>query len=391
MNGANQNEIDLMLRTLARAEKNPTASRMLSRGDGAAPSDHLDADELNSYAEGLVPAPARARYTKHLAECAVCRGIVVDLTQAAGASARHEAPESRSDSSFWQKLAALFAPSVLRYAVPVLLLTVVIGIGLFALRRQNENALVAVNRPVAVQPAPSENNNPAPSNVPAPQSPGEVAAPSEPAKTEDKPKKPEVSQTPVDSVSTLEKEAPAKAAKDADEAGAGTSVPGELGDLRASGTVQPKTAPPPPVPFTADKSSDYAFSRDKREEQERALEELKRQDEDVHGPNRARNAAPMSTAQRAVGGLARNERGPSAMNKNKGAETESRAVAGKRFTRDEGVWIDVDYQSQATTRVTRGSEQFRALVADEPGIGTIAERLDGPIIVVWKGRAYRIQ
>src|SRR6185436_8718882 len=188
MNGANQNEIDLMLRTLARAEKNPPQSRMSSRGDGAAPSDHLDADELNSYAEGLVPAPARVRYTEHLAECAVCRGIVVDLTQAAGASTRHEAPESRSDSSFWQKLAALFAPSVLRYAVPVLLLTVVIGIGLFALRRQNENALVAKNERVAMQPAPTENNSPVPTNAPSPQISGEVAAPAESAKTEDKPK-----------------------------------------------------------------------------------------------------------------------------------------------------------------------------------------------------------
>jgi len=390
MNGANQNEIDLMLRTLARAEKNPTQSRISSRGDGAAPSDHLDADELNSYAEGLVPEPARVRYTEHLADCAVCRGIVVDLTQAAGASARHEVAEARSESSFWQKLAALFAPSVLRYAVPVLLLTVVIGIGLFALRRQGENALVARNEQVAVQPAPADTNRPAPINAPSPQIPGEVAAPATSAKTEDKPKKPEVSQTPLDSVSTLEKEAPAKAAKDADEAGAGTSVPGGLADLRPLGTVQPKAEPAPPPP-AADKSGDYAFSRDKREEQERALEELKRQDEDVHGPNRARNAAPTSTAQRAVGGLARNERGPSAMNKNKGADAESRAVSGKRFVRDEGVWVDVDYQSQATTRVRRGSEQFRALVADEPGIGTIAERLDGPIIVVWKGRAYRIQ
>jgi hypothetical protein len=41
--------------------------------------------------------------------------------------------------------------------------------------------------------------------------------------------------------------------------------------------------------------------------------------------------------------------------------------------------------------VTRGSEQYRALVADEPGIKTIADQLGGEVIVVWKGRAYKIR
>jgi hypothetical protein len=41
--------------------------------------------------------------------------------------------------------------------------------------------------------------------------------------------------------------------------------------------------------------------------------------------------------------------------------------------------------------MARGSEQFRALVADEPEIKKIAEQLDGEVIVVWKGRAYRIR
>ena len=47
--------------------------------------------------------------------------------------------------------------------------------------------------------------------------------------------------------------------------------------------------------------------------------------------------------------------------------------------------------SRATVRVARGSDQFRALVADEPAIRTIAAQLDGVVIVVWKNRAYRIQ
>ncbi|HEX6285174.1 MAG TPA: hypothetical protein VFZ71_09880, partial [Pyrinomonadaceae bacterium] len=73
-------------------------------------------------------------------------------------------------------------------------------------------------------------------------------------------------------------------------------------------------------------------------------------------------------------------------------ESETRSVAGRRFRKERGIWTDTAYDSAtATVNVARGSEQFRALVADEPGIKTIAEQLDGEVIVVWKGRAYRIR
>ena len=86
-------------------------------------------------------------------------------------------------------------------------------------------------------------------------------------------------------------------------------------------------------------------------------------------------------------------RGPSGMDKSKkAAVAETRTVMGRQFTREGDAWVDVAYDApRATVRLSRGSEQFRALVADEPGIRTIAEQLNGVVIVVWKGRAYRIQ
>jgi hypothetical protein len=70
----------------------------------------------------------------------------------------------------------------------------------------------------------------------------------------------------------------------------------------------------------------------------------------------------------------------------------TRSVAGRKFRKDSGIWTDTAYDSSTRTiNMARGSEQFRALVADEPGIGTIAEQLDGEVIVVWKGRPYRIR
>ena len=73
-------------------------------------------------------------------------------------------------------------------------------------------------------------------------------------------------------------------------------------------------------------------------------------------------------------------------------DSETRAVEGRRFRRRGNAWIDTAYDdSRPTLTVVRGSEQYRALVADEPAIRSIAEKLSGEVVVVWKGRAYRIR
>jgi hypothetical protein len=54
--------------------------------------------------------------------------------------------------------------------------------------------------------------------------------------------------------------------------------------------------------------------------------------------------------------------------------------------------VDTAYNSSLSViNVARGSEQYRALIADEPGLRRIAEQLSGEVVVVWKGRAYRIR
>jgi hypothetical protein len=74
------------------------------------------------------------------------------------------------------------------------------------------------------------------------------------------------------------------------------------------------------------------------------------------------------------------------------ASNETRTIAGRHFRKQGGIWTDTAYDSStATVNMTRNSEQFRALVADEAAIGTIARQLDGEVIVVWKGRAYHIR
>src|SRR6266850_5000739 len=84
-------------------------------GSGA-PAEHLDADELNAFAEGAAPSSARSRYVSHLAECYDCRQLATQLSIAAGATVIAGAGAiETADGSLWQKLTSFFAPPVLRY------------------------------------------------------------------------------------------------------------------------------------------------------------------------------------------------------------------------------------------------------------------------------------
>src|SRR5436190_10750145 len=111
MKQGTNNEIDLLLRRLSRREEG---------SDSAADKQHLDADELSSYAENALPAAARARYTEHLAECASCRRVVAQLSSSVGVVAFAESAKVSAPAVLRKFLASLFSPLVLRYAVPAL-------------------------------------------------------------------------------------------------------------------------------------------------------------------------------------------------------------------------------------------------------------------------------
>ncbi len=102
-----------------------------------ATAEHLDADELNAFAERSLPAAARSRYVSHLAECDDCRGLATQLSIAAGATASLGAGAIETASgSPWQKLTSLFAPPMLRYAAFAAVLVVAVGVTFLSLRNQ---------------------------------------------------------------------------------------------------------------------------------------------------------------------------------------------------------------------------------------------------------------
>ncbi|HEV2883700.1 MAG TPA: hypothetical protein VGW36_02520, partial [Pyrinomonadaceae bacterium] len=106
------------------------------------------------------------------------------------------------------------------------------------------------------------------------------------------------------------------------------------------------------------------------------------------GPSRSN----IPLAGRRTQGILADRGGPRAKSKKDGAdEVDEQVVAGKQFRRQGGAWVDTSYSPRATINVARGSEQFRALIADEPGLRAITNQLGGEVIVVWKGKAYRFR
>jgi hypothetical protein len=409
MSQETNNEIDLLLRRMARRD---SAARDLAQRDDAIARDvassggdqHLDADELSTYAQNALPAAARARYTAHLAECATCRRIVTELSLSLGAATAPVAAahESRGWKTF---LAGLFLPFVLRYAVPALGVIIVMVVGFIVLRQRGQQEFVA--------------------QLQKREAPAPAAGPSSPA-------------TPAEGFTDQRKQAGDNAASsnakpgetrqkteaEAGNASSGASIDAPVTkDQKAIAELKPTVAatPAPAAPAkAADTGAEPAATTDsvakKQEEQpkEKAADEAAKAPEpqstrgfySVEPAARATQSAPKTgTATTAgVSGLARVRPGSAkrteedkrdddaARADTQYVDNETKTVAGRRFRKQGGIWIDTAYDSStATVNMTRNSEQFRALVADEPAIGTIARQLEGEVIVVWKGRAYHIR
>src|SRR5713226_1694075 len=102
----NDAQIDVLMRRYARHSIRDVAA------------EHLDADEFNAFAERKLPPAARSRYVSHLAECEDCRKLATQLALAAAVTMKSESAVAAPapEASWWQKLSALFAPPMLRYA-----------------------------------------------------------------------------------------------------------------------------------------------------------------------------------------------------------------------------------------------------------------------------------
>ena len=371
---------------------------------------------------------AHARYVSHLADCDSCRRMVTELmltSEVAFEESEHVATQDVAPSKpWWSAIAALFAPSVLRYAVPALLLLGIIVVALVATRERRGSAdMVALNE--------QKQDDAAVSSKEAAHAPSSQAAPDESmganhatTTTNNSANQPGAASNntsstggmlaqnantseapPVTSTTTTATPAPAGTRQDSAE---------REEDLNARVyDDRPKAAPAPPADSSTAARETVAKERAGEEQQARkqnnepaqtgrteTADLARSKDEDKSNPSASGGSAlgktetsqPSSRAATRSRPAARRSESAAADNKtDSGGAAETRSVNGRRFRRQGNAWVDTAYSSsRSTTHVARGSEQYRALVADEPAIRSFAEQLGGEVIVVWKGKAYRI-
>lgn len=438
-------EIDSLLRRRARGT---AESRLWGDGAGHGPQGaHLDADELGAFAEGALPAAARVAAASHLADCERCRGVVIGLAPAAHAGAEVEpqvvaatAAEPGRTPAWRALLASLFAPRAMRFAVPVLALSLV-GVVSYVALRSDKGATTQSARDGRPQDGTLRNTASAPGSSTAASSNANTstfagqnanAAPRETAEATAQPGAPRghgaVEERPLVADMTGEDAQPTTAAAAPAPPPAPAEGPPDMS--RAA----PKTAATEEGEVTRTESRD---SSDRREKSARGAE----QSEEVAVANDAvqRNRAAqtrMGEVQMPDGGSRNQKRGadnnasnvygggggvaaePPKESERAGSRTDAlgrtraarrpekkadddeeparggdtRTAAGHRFRREGNAWVDVNYRpSMPSTGVRRNTEAFRALVADVPEVGRVAEALGGEVVVVVGGRAYRIR
>jgi hypothetical protein len=409
----NDEQIDLLMR------------RFAGQGTaGHAVHDHLDADQMNAFAEGALPPPARTHYVSHLANCDECRKQVTQLAIASGAVARTEQSVATKSQrrGLWSALTGMFALPALRYAAFAAIVVIVAGIGFVALRHRSERAnLVAANEPStaeqqkAIQPAADTNagdngktDNTRSNGAPLPSAsfgsppamlsnqnakPGEdrvaenTAQPpvimKEAAKsTEESEKKAE--QLPV-SQSQVAQTQPSYAPVPPGEAQSGGRAQSQTGGFLAGGlktqTVQSKAKAE-----ADDRERDV--TKDARLDSNQAAPAARRAaDEKMNGPSR--NMDNLTPNNRSA-----NEVRPEAPKRasDKAATEEApptRSVGGHKFRRQGNSWVDQKFKSSMSLRnISRGSEDFAAL---DGGLRSIAQQIGGEVIIVWKGKAFLIK
>jgi hypothetical protein len=444
-------EIDSLLRRRARGT---AESRAWGDGAGERQqAAHLDADELGAFAEGALPVAARVAAASHLADCERCRGIVIGLAPAARAgaevkpqsvaAARAAGPER---TPAWRALlASLFTPRAMRLAVPALVLSLVGVVSYVALRSDRgagtQSAMNTGSRrtgtlqDAASAPAQStaananantsgladQNANTAPVETTAttaqPVAPrGHGAAESQPVEVvvesvdarppaaAPAPPPPPPAAAATEGPAEMSKSAPAPVAAEEGEVARTENRDRSESREKSARASEPAeevavTNDAAPRNRAAPRSVNEVQMPDggSRNQQKRAADNSA---SNVYGggavtatpPKESEGARPGSRTD-ALGRMRAARRAEKKADDEEAARGgETRTAAGRRFRREGNAWVDVNYKpSMPSTGVRRGTEAFRALVADVPEVGRVAEALGGEVVVVVGGRAYRIR
>jgi hypothetical protein len=397
----NDKQIDLLMRRHAR-----TAEPEIT-------GEHLDADEMNTLAEGTLPPAARARYVSHLASCGECRQQVAQIALAGGAVIRAESPvaERLRRRTFWEGVSALFAPRGLRYAAFAAMLLMVAGMAFIALRRPQQPSDLVASRAEseqhpagAIQPPASSSNGaateantrPQPYNSPSTTSGqlekrdadklADAAAP--PAIMKEAPSAPAVETKKAATESDLAKSQPSYAPPPPGEVG----QPASVGSYAAKREPQKAEAMDKIATAERERSSQgvtVTQSRDDRAAKDQSVAQQRRGTDEKTKGGPSRNLENRSAGTANENRVENTPLSLSAPKPNDTEEAQTRSAGGRKFRKQGNAWVDQKFKSSMTLKsVARSSDEFNSL---DSGLRSIAQQLGGEVIVVWKGKAYLIK
>ncbi len=416
---SNDAQIDLLLK------------RHAQRATARHARNHLDADELNAFAEGSMPAATRERFVSHLGDCDDCRRLATQLMMASGAGSKLTlAQESTSEGRLWsKKLAALFAPARLRYAAFAIVVIAAATVTFVVLRDRGarqfteraaksnatETAKVeeyqqakaqadttekataksasAIPQPTVApnvglkqrestvaqksQPVMSESNSQLainsrdamPSRTPEPREAVPSFAPPPPGETARAQQNQNREMQTVGGLAGRKKDENANA-----KFGALDRIQTSENQTKRSGTLRTESAANnQPAANVRQAADDKSLAKSKETDTVSATS---------GSANEARiqTAAPKPALRKAPAAAPRadSEEAPS-----------TRTIGGRKFQRQGNVWVDTKFKTSMNIKsISRGSDEYRELDA---GLRSIAEQLGSEVIIVRKGKAYHIR
>lgn len=351
---------------------------------------HLDADELSAFAENAMPEKARAMQMTHLADCDRCRKILSNLL-VMNAEVAPEAAASLSAITIaeralpWYKQLFLF-PN-LAYLMGSLVL--VFGGFLAFTVLQNSGTQDAVT--VSQAPEPSTQGGP------------NFQVETELAETNSTANAAANVATTGGALTANSNSATARTSSI--ESGIAGPRTGSENNFATDGlsSADSVTSPPPPAAAAGARPE----AKDVRERDDLAKMKVEDRSSGVPLQDQAKNDAMLK--QRSVSNMPA-QSGPMRNNdsqynaqienmdrraaakkaapRDEDSSSGRKVVSGKTFERKQGVWYDTTFQGRPTINVRRGTAEFERL---EGGLKSIANSLQGTIVVVWGAKAYRIQ
>lgn len=393
-------EMDTLLRQTARGEAAFAAENSKFKTQNSK-LEHLDADEISAFAENALPVKMRVRATEHLADCARCRKILSSLISL-DAEAQSETIHAGGGSTVvaapalpWHK--RLFAFPQMSYAVGALALVfaAIVGFVVLQSRETAQNSSVArieetAERPLNGKGASSDGETVSSETYSSNASSLNMATTN--------------SNMATGNTATTANDPPARLANSNASAAQPQKTPEAERDAKSAPPVsKPVSAPAAPQTTDAVQAPPASENRFQTDADAPREAERSRSETQNNSALNQQNITPdsRSVQHRSIQNLPLAGRSTREMQTQDSAAApkrkaearsdqaaETRVAGGKTFRRADGVWYDANYRNQPTTNVRRGTDEYKKL---DSRLRSIGDSLSGVVVVVFNGKAYRIQ